>query len=122
MSDIPFVSTIEDWDALLADRQGRDLLVFKVSSICSMSHWAERAVDKWLRKLPDDPGFDLVRVDVVSDRPLSRHLEQTLGVRHESPQLIWLGPDGSPIWHDSHGGISVRRLNGVLRDRAAKSG
>ncbi len=55
-------------------------------------------------------------VDVVADRVLSRAVAERTGVRHQSPQLLYL-ERGVARWHLSHGEITTeavrRRLTGT---------
>ena len=55
------------------------------------------------------PGLPVYLVDVITDRPVSRRIEAVLGVRHESPQVLYL-EEGSVRWHASHGRITADAL------------
>ena len=45
---LPYISSIEDWDTILREKPAdRDLVVFKVSPVCNMSHMAEQQMDRW---------------------------------------------------------------------------
>ena len=52
-------------------------------------------------------------VRVIEEPEVSRHLAVTLGVPHESPQLIVLR-NGSVVWSASHSGITYQALEKVL--------
>lgn len=111
MHDIPYIKSVEAWQDLVREREaGRDLVVVKLSPACGLSHMAESTVDRWVAGLPSPPEIDVYKVDVLADRTVSNHLEAELGVRHESPQVLWLGDGGTVKWHASHRGISRERL------------
>ena len=82
-------------------------LIYKHSPACYSSTRAYREVQAFLVDTPDVPVF---MVDVIYDRPLSREIEATLGIRHESPQAILLR-FGEPVWHTSHFRITAEALS-----------
>jgi bacillithiol system protein YtxJ len=53
---------------------------------------------------------------VVEDRPVSMHVADQAGVRHQSPQAI-LFYRGKPVWDESHYRITAEELKAAL-DRA----
>ena len=93
------------------------LLLLKHSPRCGLSRWALEEVEQLERAGDVAP---IAIVDVVADRALSRELADRTGVRHQSPQLLYL-ERGVVRWHLSHGEITTeavrRRLAGVP-DRA----
>ena len=52
---------------------------------------------------------------MIAARELSRGVAKELGVKHESPQAIWLDLSGSVRWHESHGGITADALEETRR-------
>ena len=92
-------------DDLLASPR---LLLFKHSPRCGLSRWALDELE------PLDGGDDLAPialVDVVADRELAVELADRTGVRHQSPQLLYLA-EGRVRGQPSHGAIpadAVRR-------------
>jgi monothiol bacilliredoxin len=48
-------------------------------------------------------------IDVLAQRPLSRRIAATLGIQHESPQVIVLR-NGKPVWHASHYEVTADAL------------
>jgi len=47
---------------------------------------------------------------VVESRPVSNAIAETLGIRHESPQLL-LVSGRAATWHTSHGNIRAERVH-----------
>lgn len=120
MVRLPYIQSVDEWQRLLAGKSdGRDLVVFKVSALCGMSFMAEREVAAWLADLEDDPEVDLYKVDVHSGRSVSDLIEAELGIRHESPQILWIGSGGEIRWHGSHRAISQERLAELYAERPA---
>lgn len=117
---LPYIESVDDWDRLFAGKQDtRDLVVFKVSSICGMSFRAEEEVAAWLRDVDMAPEVDVYKVDVHSGRPVSNLIEEQLGIRHESPQILWIGGSGTVRWHGSHRAITRDRLATLYAERSA---
>lgn len=88
-----------DLDAALASG---GFLVFKHSPICPVSAQAFREYALFFEQHPDVPtGW----IDVIGQRPWSKRVETATGLRHESPQAIWL-KGGRVAWSASHGGIT----------------
>lgn len=89
------------------------LLLLKHSPRCGVSRWALVEVEQLEREGDVAP---IAIVDVVADRALSLALADRTGVRHQSPQLLYL-ERGVVRWHLSHGQITTeavrRRLTGT---------
>ncbi len=62
------------------------------------------------------PDVPVYWVDVKGQRPLSREIAGRLGITHESPQAILLRR-GTPVWHDSHSGVTAAAIARELRQR-----
>ena len=116
MSRLRTLQADAEWKALKAEAlSSREILLLKVSPICPISREAEREFDEWAAGLPESEGPILAKIDVIAARPLSRVIGQELGVKHESPQAIWLSADGRVRWHESHGGITAESLEQVRK-------
>jgi len=85
-------------------------VIFKKSSICSISMRAEVAFDRWVGGLSQETPFLLAKIDVIAGRTLARALANDLGVKHASPQVLWLGSGGEVLWHVSHNAITEAAL------------
>jgi len=93
------------------------LLLLKHSPRCGVSRWALEEVRQLER---DGDVAPIAIVDVVADRALSNALADRTGVRHQSPQLLYL-ERGVVRWHISHGEITakaVRRRLSAAPDHA----
>jgi bacillithiol system protein YtxJ len=89
------------------------LLLLKHSPRCGVSR---RALAEVGRLEQGGDAAPIAVVDVLAERALSRELADRTGVRHQSPQLLYL-ERGVVRWHLSHGEITTdtirRRLEGA---------
>ena len=90
----PLTST-DSFDAVLEKPLA---IVYKHSTRCPISVLAAEEVVGFEEEHPDVP---IYVVDVVADRPVSRHVAAVLEVTHHSPQVIVVA-QGRPAWHASH--------------------
>lgn len=81
-------------------------LLFKHSYRCGISDRAHQQVEAYLA---DDPAVPVSLLDVVAQRPLARGVAETIGVEHQSPQVILLR-DGKPVWHASQFDVTKEAL------------
>lgn len=80
------------------------VFIFKHSTRCPISTAAHKEVTAFVAGSGD--GAPPVYINyVVESRAQSNELATTLGIRHESPQLL-LVSNGAVVWHTSHGGIT----------------
>jgi bacillithiol system protein YtxJ len=99
------VNSVEELEALL--ESGGPAFVFKHSTRCPVSARAFLEVKRFVSVRRDVPVYLL---KVVEDRPVSLHLAERIGVRHESPQAILIR-SGRAVWHESHEGVTVDALD-----------
>ena len=114
MNSLPEVAVLDSSASWASFKSaGGPFVLFKFSPRCPVSFAAEEEYDAWLAGLPQKPAFRIARIDVVHQRELSRAIAAETGVRHESPQVIWFGPDGKVVSHASHGEITAEELRSV---------
>ena len=94
----------------LAGDDGPARLVFKQSPTCPTSRAAQVRFERFAEGCPDGEVDLLYRVDVVASRDVARKIADDTGVRHESPQVLLIGPGGKILWHTSHYSISEDAL------------
>lgn len=90
------------------------VLLFKHSPICPVSLAAR---EQYERFRAGQPAVPTLFVDVIGQRAVARGLATEVGVAHASPQVI-LFVDGKPVFHASHGDITVPRLTQAWADAA----
>lgn len=89
------------------------VMLFKHSPVCPISSTARDAYQRFCAAHPHAP---TMFVDVVAARAVARGIAEACGVRHESPQAI-VFERGAPIWHASHGAITVGALEAAWAPR-----
>jgi len=95
-------------------------MVFKFSPRCPTSHFVERVSRKYVQARADAPSIKFIAVDVVNARPTSQQIAADTGVRHESPQALFLAPGQKVLWNASHEAIDDDSLEGALKQAEAK--
>ncbi|MCB9309936.1 MAG: bacillithiol system redox-active protein YtxJ [Lewinellaceae bacterium] len=96
-------------DGFIDSSTNRPIIFFKHSPTCSISHIAKARLDDWKQA----SGSSVYLIDVISQRPLSRHLAERLDVKHESPQVLVVH-NQECIYDASHLGILPQELDEVL--------
>ena len=90
---IQTLSTESDFSAALEASQSQPIVLFKHSALCELSAAA--------RKHMQSVTLPVYEVVVQNDRPLSNHIEEYFGIRHETPQVFVLYR-GQPTFNASH--------------------
>ena len=89
------------------------VVIFKHSNACPISSRAHDEVSRLVAGEREHPfGFGMVVVQEA--RSVSNTIESTLGVRHETPQVIVVR-DGRAVWNASHFDVTRDRLAAALR-------
>jgi len=88
--------------------------IFKHSTACPISAAARRQFDAFRAKGGHRPAGV---VTVQTDRPVSNHIAERIGVRHATPQAM-LVRAGEVLWHASHGAITEDRLRDAEKEAA----
>ncbi len=86
-------------DQFLTENVGQEILIFKYSPICSISRSVEKSFNTFIDKNKSKIVF---KVDVLSERSLSKSIAEKFNIIHESPQLIWLDENHQIKNHASH--------------------
>jgi bacillithiol system protein YtxJ len=102
--------TSEDFEQLLADSQDMPVFLLKHSTRCSISAGRWRMFQGFADQ---EVRAAFCRLLVIEDRPLSMHVAQETGIRHQSPQAI-LFYRGEPIWDASHYSITEEDMTAAL--------
>ena len=103
---------LDDLDRLLAASGDRPLLLFKYSATCGTS---AEALDELVAHLNDgatDAGYAMVTVQ--THRDVSNAIARTLGVRHETPQVL-LVRDGRAVWSASHYRVTAAAVDEAIK-------
>lgn len=116
MLSIEEVSKVEDLDEILKEQADENaIILFKYSPYCTISFVADKVIEKWLKKSSDKENLTILKINVISARPLSNYIAEKYEVKHESPQLFWL--DKNEVkWHGSHHMITEIKLDELLKN------
>ena len=80
----------------------KGVLVFKHSTRCSVSYMAQKSLkSQW-----NIDGVPLYYLDLIKFRALSNQIANQFGVKHESPQLLFI-KNGVCTHHASHFNVNV---------------
>jgi len=110
------LKSIEEWNQLKNESQSKsDMVIFKYSPYCSISAFAEENFNSWISSLSDREDLRIIKVNVVSERPVSQQIAKDLKVVHESPQLIWVDTNLSVKWNATHYNITETALNDKIK-------
>ena len=112
-SSIDRLSSEAACDTWLAAEDGLALL-FKHSTRCPVSTAAHAELVAYAGEAIAR-GVRIGVVYVVEDRALSNALAARFGVRHESPQALFVS-EGEVAWHASHGAITREALAGAEQE------
>lgn len=106
------IASESELDELIASSKDRPVLIFKYSNACPISSRASSQVARYLDAHPN-PAFGFGMVVVQDARALSDTIEERLGIRHETPQVIVLR-GGRAVWHASHFDVTEGKLKLAL--------
>ncbi|WP_409341126.1 bacillithiol system redox-active protein YtxJ [Paenibacillus sp. MBLB4367] len=107
------LKSISEWQTLLAESGVKPLFVFKHSTTCPVSAEAHDEYEKYLHK---NANADVTHahVLVIESRPVSNAIAESLELKHESPQAIYI-KNGKVAWHASHWRITEQALRENLQ-------
>lgn len=106
------ITTIEQWEQLMAKSAERQTVILKHSTRCPVSSSALEEYDAYLGDQPNAE-TDYYLVKVIESRPVSNRIAEDLNVTHASPQII-LFKDGKNIWNTSHWSVTKKHITAVL--------
>jgi bacillithiol system protein YtxJ len=110
----PYV-LIESWEQMEEFLAGNDkLLLFKHSTRCPVS---AQAFDEFQRFLNTDAGrrVPAAVVHVIEQRDVSNTVSERFGIRHESPQVMWI-KEGKVVWYTSHSNITAEKIGRAVSE------
>ena len=105
----------EEWEDIISDNsRNTELIIFKHSPICHISHSVATALDDWSASLDGKNDLRILKVNVIDSKPLSEKISKDLNIWHQSPQIIWLDKNRNVKHHASHFEITEEKLNKYL--------
>jgi len=107
------IGDIEEFDRLLVASGERPLLLFKYSATCGTSAQALDELLAHLNERPADATYAIVTVQ--THRDVSNAIAHTLGMRHETPQVLLIR-DGRVAWSASHYRVTSEAVESALKE------
>ncbi|WOV87407.1 bacillithiol system redox-active protein YtxJ [Sporosarcina oncorhynchi] len=89
------IKSVDEWERVLDESKNGPVFMMKHSSTCPISASGYRAFEAYETDIPKN------YMIVQNNKPISRAVEEDLGIPHESPQLF-LVKDGKAVWNASH--------------------
>ena len=106
------LSDKKEWKELLKNSNNDcELIIYKHSPICGLSHTIDIILDAWCKAQSNNSNIKILKVNVVDARSVSRKITKDLKIVHESPQIIWLDKKMKVKFHASHYDIDEEELN-----------
>jgi len=105
------LTTEADLDAVIERSHTVPCVIFKHSTRCSISSMAKSRFERnWDI---DEAEIEPYYLDLIAYRPVSNKIAETLGVVHQSPQVILI-KNGKATYNTSHNDITVEALKSIL--------
>jgi bacillithiol system protein YtxJ len=106
------LSDKKEWKELLKNSPNDyELIIYKHSPICGLSHSIDNILDEWCKAQSNNNRIKILKVNVIDSKSVSRRIAKDLKIVHESPQLIWLDKEMKVKFHTSHYNINEEELN-----------
>jgi bacillithiol system protein YtxJ len=102
------LTTIEELNQFL--EENAEVVLLKHSTTCPISSQAYNEFMQYAKHEGMKP-WGLVIVQTA--RPVSNEIAERFGVKHESPQVLYV-KDGSVVWHTSHWNITEKNLKEAI--------
>ena len=106
------LTELKQWEELWENSGEKPVVVFKHSTTCPVSANALSEFEAYLADKPNEAA-DYVLVKVIESRPISNRIAEDTGVKHESPQIIWIA-DKAKQWTASHWSVTKAHMTAVL--------
>lgn len=115
MSQLPFITNVDQLEEWIEASDQQPVLLFKHSTRCNISADALEELKKYQEEFGSDSKVAII--DVIEGRPVSNAIAERFGIKHESPQAIWI-KDRKAVWHASHWHITHEALKDAHPDKA----
>jgi bacillithiol system protein YtxJ len=106
------ITTEDEWNQLYEASSEKPVLVIKHSTTCPVSANALQEYEAYLKNSPSE-NVDYVLVKVIESRPVSNQIAEDTGVKHASPQVIYI-KDKESVWNTSHWAVTQAHITAVL--------
>ena len=115
MKELITLKTLDEYSSFLESQtDDYEILLLKVSSRCTVSFVIQKIFEQWFNRVDPSAKLRCGIVEVISAREVSNQIAKDFGIKHESPQAIWLSSEKKVKWSDSHHRITVEALEHCL--------
>lgn len=97
----------EDVDELLDRSAEKAQILYKHSNRCATCFFAKKNIENIGSELKNKAEYHLI--DVIGQRSLSLHIQDKLGIQHESPQMFIIDK-GQVVWSGSHHQVTAEPI------------
>ena len=106
------ITELNEWETLWEKSGEKPVVVLKHSTTCPVSANALKEFESYLEDQPNnEPEYVLVKV--IESRPVSNRIAEDTGVKHESPQILWV-KNKEQQWNTSHWAVTKAHMSAVL--------
>lgn len=117
MNILHHIRTEQGYQKAVERSTHQPVILYKHSNLCELCLIAKAELET-LNEEGDPPIYQVV---VQEARPLSNSIEATLGIRHESPQVIILY-NQKPVFHASHRAVTATVVRGAIENLSPSHG
>ncbi|MBC2724467.1 bacillithiol system redox-active protein YtxJ [Desulfosporosinus sp.] len=111
MAEFKEINSPQDLEGILEESRLRKIIIFKHSTACPTSARAWQEVQDFIQESSDE--ILVVMIKVIESRSISNQLAETLGVKHQSPQVLLLS-NRQILWHTSHQTVTQTNIKKAL--------
>ncbi len=101
------IESLEEVARAFGQSESKIVIIYKHSPVCGLSDMAIRQMAIFAEDLPENAA--LYYIDVIESRAASRKIAEITGIRHESPQVLFI-QNRQCIWSASHRAIQADAL------------
>ncbi|WP_243454576.1 bacillithiol system redox-active protein YtxJ [Desulfosporosinus fructosivorans] len=105
------ITCSQELGQIMDESCGRQVIIFKHSTSCPISSRAWQEVQNFIKESSDEVSVCMIKV--IESRPVSSQVTEELGVKHQSPQVLFVR-DRQVLWHASHQEVTQAKLMKTL--------
>lgn len=109
MSEIQQLKTETELKEMIERFHDDRFFIFKHSTTCPISAKAYEEVKKF-KQMEAHGDVVVGMINVIEDRPVSDAVTERFGIKHESPQVLFVEDGTNVVWHASHWKITKENL------------
>ncbi len=113
MSGIEMVTLQDKLEEALRNSETSPVFLFKHSTRCPISARSYSEFQNFVASFDEPVPICCLMLRVIEERSISDWVARTLGVKHESPQILVVSA-GRVVWHASHYDLTKDAMQNVL--------